>query len=373
MRSDEKGFLYPFVERDACLQCGLCETICPVLNSEKNKSPVNSTFYGCKNSDDSVRRSSSSGGFFYELARSVINRNGVVFGARFSEDFKRVYHSAATTLDEVGPLMVSKYVQSEIRQSYVYVKEYLEKGREVLYTGTPCQIAGLRLFLGDVPDHLLLAEVVCHGIPSAKVWDIYLTELEKQYKSKVNHVTFRDKTNGWHRSDFVAGFEDGTEFRQANSDNPFMKAFLENLSIRPSCSACHFKRFVSGADFTMGDFWGSTELGPSYSDDTGISVIALNTDKGRHWFDLIRKGLEGVVELDEKTAYTFNNSYARSAVLNEHSAVFFASLSQGCFSELVCGLSDDVKKQSGQSKSIPVHYYRRIVKLFKDIIKNGQS
>ena len=372
MEPDEKGFLYPVVDQDVCLHCGKCETTCPVLNIDRFQIPTQSLFYGCKNSDDSIRRSSSSGGFFYELARSVIEQDGVVFGARFSDDFKRVYHAGATTMDEVRPLMVSKYVQSEIGQSYDYVKKYLNEGRLVLFSGTPCQIAGLRSFLGDVPDHLLLAEVVCHGIPSAKVWDIYLTELEKQHNSKVNRVTFRDKTNGWHRSDFVAGFVDGTEFRQSNSDNPFMKAFLKNLSIRPSCSACRFKRFVSGADITMGDFWGSTELGPSYSDDTGISVVAFNTDKGWHCFDLIRQGFVGVVQLNEKTAYTFNESYAGSAVLNEHSTSFFTSLSKGSFSELVTGLITDVKKQSGKSKSLPERYYRRIVKLFKDI-KNGKS
>ena len=365
MEPDEKGFLYPVVDRDICLHCGLCETTCPVLNKDRFQIPAHSLFYGCKNSDDSVRRSSSSGGFFHELARSVIEQGGVVFGAKFSDDFKRVYHACATTMDEVRPMMVSKYVQSEIGQSYDNVKKLLNEGRTVLFSGTPCQIAGLKSFIGDEPDHLILAEVVCHGIPSAMVWDIYLTELENQHHSKVNHVSFRDKTNGWHRSDFVVGFEDGTEFRQANSDNPFMKAFLKNLSIRPSCSACHFKRFVSGADITMGDFWGSTELGPSYSDDTGISIVALNTNKGCHCFDWVRQGLVGVVELDEKTAFTFNESYAGSVVLNENSAIFFASLSKGIFSELVSGLITDVKKQSGNSKNIPVRYYRRFVKLFK--------
>ena len=148
MEPDEKGFLYPNVDRIVCLQCGNCEAVCPVLNKERFHTPVGSIFYGCKNSDDSIRLASSSGGLFHELAKCVIDKGGIVFGARFSEDFKKVYHSEAQTMDEVRPMMVSKYVQSEIGQSYSEVEDFLKEGMTVLFTGTPCQIAGLRSFLG---------------------------------------------------------------------------------------------------------------------------------------------------------------------------------------------------------------------------------
>ena len=147
MKPDEKGFLYPEVDRDVCLHCGNCETVCPVLNKERFRTPSDSVFYGCKNSDDSIRLASSSGGFFYELAKSVIDKGGIVFGARFSEDFKKVYHTGAATMDEVRQMMVSKYVQSETGRSFAEIRDYLEQGKTVLFTGTPCQIAGLKGFL----------------------------------------------------------------------------------------------------------------------------------------------------------------------------------------------------------------------------------
>lgn len=322
MSADEHGFRYPFVDRPSCINCGMCESICPVHNvGEPNQS--NSVFYGCKHVDDVVRRHSSSGGFFYELARNIISSGGVVFGAAFSDDFHKVVHVQASTSDELEHLRISKYVQSEVESSFPLVKMAIVQGRSVLFSGTPCQIAGIKSYIGEVPDNLILAEVVCHGVPSPKVWDIYLSGLEKDHGSRVKYVTFRDKSKSWRRSDFLALFENGNEFRQPNSENPYMKAFLRNLSLRPSCTRCRFKSFSSGADITMGDFWGSTELGDSYNDDIGISVVALNTLKGRSFFDSAKDNLTGVVKLSEKQAFVFNESYSSSALKNPGSEFFF--------------------------------------------------
>ena len=208
MSADGNGFRYPYVDRSSCINCSKCEGICPVHNVGEPNQP-NSVFFGCKHIDDNVRRHSSSGGFFYELARNVISSGGVVFGVAFSDDFHKVVHVQALSLDELEHLRISKYVQSEVDSSFPLVKAALELGKTVLFSGTPCQIAGIKSYIGEVPDNLILAEVVCHGVPSPKVWDIYLSGLEKEHGSRVKYISFRDKSKSWRRSDFLALFENG--------------------------------------------------------------------------------------------------------------------------------------------------------------------
>ena len=347
---DEHGFRYPHIDRSTCINCGKCERVCPVLNNKPSN--PDSIFYGCKHVDDEVRRHSSSGGFFYELAKSVISSGGVVFGAAFSSDFHKVVHIQATTLEELEPIRVSKYVQSEVDSSYPLVKAALRQGKTVLFSGTPCQIAGIKSYVGEVPDNLILAEVVCHGVPSPKVWDVYLSDLEKDHGSKVSFVSFRDKSRSWRKSDFLVLFEDGTEFRQPNSENPYMTAFLKNLSIRPSCTSCKFKRFISGADITMGDFWGSTELGNSYNDEIGISIISINTQKGRYCLDRIKKELKDLVHLGEKAAFTFNESYKESVMANTKSGEFLDRYKNEDFAFLVDGLTHIDSLKTSRKRSL---------------------
>lgn len=277
---------------------------------------------------------------------------GVVFGAAFSEDYHKVVHVQASTLEELEPIRVSKYVQSEVDSSFPLVKAALGRGQSVLFSGTPCQIAGIKSFIGEVPDNLILAEVICHGVPSPKVWDIYLSGLEKSHGSKVKFVSFRDKSKSWRKSDFLALFENGDEFRQPNSENPYMKAFLRNLSLRLSCTRCRFKSFSSGADITMGDFWGSTELGDSYNDDIGISVVALNTLKGCSFFDSAKDNLAGVVKLSEKQAFVFNESYRESSIRNPNDQRFISSIGDGNFESFVDVLSDQTESQK-ERRSLP--------------------
>ena len=334
MRQNKNGFRYPYVDLSACIRCGKCSRVCPILNVTRN-SREKHVFYGCKHKDDEVRQNSSSGGFFYELARYVISTGGVVFGAAFTEDFHKVVHIHAKSLKELSLIRVSKYIQSEIELSLPATKEYLTNSRLVLFSGTPCQIAGLKSYLGDSYDNLVLTEVVCHGVPSPKVWDLYLSNLENSRNSKARFVTFRDKVKSWRYSDFVVCFDNGTEFRQANADNLYMNAFLTSLSIRQSCTNCRFKRFRSGADITMGDFWGSTELGASYQDDIGISVISINSDKGQRFFDQIMGSFKDIVKLNEKEAFIFNESYAKSALVDQYSSVFLDSCNCDNIEELI--------------------------------------
>lgn len=323
LAADERGFLHPVVDHSKCIDCGLCNRVCPVLNEDSFKSPAGSHFFSCKHRDDDVRRNSSSGGFFYELANMVISEGGVVCGARFSSDYKKVYHSLAFTFEEFQPMRVSKYVQSEMRDTYNRVRDVLKTGKKVLFTGTPCQVVGLKAFLMKDYYNLISIEVVCHGVPSQKVWDYYLSSLEKEYDSKVSSVSFRDKREGWRNYHITIGFDNGIVFSEPGKDNAYMKSFLTDLNIRESCTRCHFKRFASGADITMGDFWGSTELGDSYSDDVGISVLGLHTEKAKQLFDTLQDKVKGVRRLSEKEAFVFNESYSQSANKHPDKNLFF--------------------------------------------------
>lgn len=354
LAADERGFLHPVLDQSKCIDCGLCKRVCPVLNEDSFKSPAGSHFFSCKHRDDEVRRNSSSGGFFYELANTVISEGGVVCGARFSSDYKKVYHSLAFTFEEFQPMRVSKYVQSEMRDTYHRVRDVLKTGKKVLFTGTPCQVAGLKAFLMKDYDNLISVEVVCHGVPSQKVWDIYLTDLEKEHGANVSFVTFRDKSNSWHNSDFRVDFENGMSFIQPNKNNPYMKSFLNDLNIRESCTRCRFKRFASGADITMGDFWGSTELGADYSDDIGISIISIHSERGQECFDTIRDRLCGIQSLDEQVAYTFNESYALSTTKNPNSDLFFEGIERENIHSVINATSIDNRGTNKRNPAVDI-------------------
>ena len=363
MAADERGFLHPVLDSSKCIDCGLCKRVCPVLNDDIFKSPSDSQFFSCKHRNDEVRRNSSSGGFFYELASMVISEGGVVCGARFSSDYKRVYHSLAFTFEDFQPMRVSKYVQSEMRDTYKKVREVLKTGKKVLFTGTPCQVAGLKAFLMKDYDNLISVEVVCHGVPSQKVWDYYLSSLEKEYDGKVSAVSFRDKKDGWRNYHITIGFDNGSVISESSKDNAYMKSFLTDLNIRESCTRCHFKRFASGADISMGDFWGSTELGETYSDDVGISVVGLHTEKAKLLFDTMQSSLKGVKRLSEKEAFVFNENYSLSARKHPNRELFFERYGDGMFADLVNDLSGG---QSSASNSIGflTMFVCRLCKLF---------
>lgn len=293
-QEDKEGFLYPRVDLETCVDCGLCEKVCPIINQESERKPLG--VYAAKNEDESIRLKSSSGGVFTLLAEKILEEDGVVFGARFNEKWE-VIHDYTCTVEGLEPFRGSKYVQSAIGVSYKQVEEFLKAGRKVMFTGTPCQIAGLRKFLRKDYENLLTVDFVCHGVPSPLVWRKYLEEeLARQgdvgknsvlTSSKVvpvlTGVNFRDKSTGWKKFSFVLNFskvsadgEQNTVLSSIFSENAYMKAFLLNLSLRPSCYACSVKAGKSGSDITLGDFWGIEKIIPDFDDDRGSSLLFIN-------------------------------------------------------------------------------------------------
>ena len=275
MVPDDEGFLYPLIDASACVDCGRCKIACPALNPDKSHWKVPVTFAGYTGED--VRERSSSGGLFSLFAEEVISQGGVVFGAAFDEDF-HLAHVAASTEEELGPLRMSKYLQSDAGLTYREAKQHLDEGKRVLYVGCPCQIAGLNSFLGKEYDNLLTIDLLCHGGPSQKVFKRYL---EDYYRDKdIEYVGFRDKDEfGW-STEMTVKFKDGGVHRALRSEDPFYRSFLPCLSTRPHCQVCHYSTLPRQGDVTLGDFWGVSRYVPEYSDGRGTSIISANSRKG---------------------------------------------------------------------------------------------
>ena len=281
MIEDEEGFLYPQVDTSKCVDCHLCEKVCPVINQYEARTPLN--VYAAKNSDDEVRQQSSSGGIFTLLAEQTIKDGGVVFGACWDNEWN-VKHDCVDNLSDLQRFRSSKYLQSVIGDAYLKTEQFLKTGRKVMFTGTPCQIAGLKHFLRKEYDNLLAVEIICHSVPSPGVWQQFLTtrlHTLKWNKSDIRNISFRDKKTGWKTYSFVIENKDGNSFIELSSKNAFMRGFLADLYTRPSCHACPAKQLKSGSDITLGDFWGIESLMPEIDDDKGVSAIIVNSDKGK--------------------------------------------------------------------------------------------
>lgn len=313
MAEDKEGFLYPVVDSSRCISCELCKKVCPVINQDPAHPPIET--YASKNQDDNVRLESSSGGIFSNIAKCVLDKGGVVFGAKFNDKWE-VEHDYALTGQDLACLRGSKYVQSRMNDNFKKIEKFLNEGKEVLFSGTPCQIAGLRRYLRREYDNLLLVDVICHGVPSPRVWRDYLREYllrsdaGKRKKTVLGQlslkdiiaISFRDKSTGWKKYGFVALINshrqggkksDGlissqkTEIllHEKHYDNLFMRGFLANIFLRPSCYACPAKAGKSGSDITLGDFWGISAVIPELDDDKGTSVVMVNSLKGKSYYD----------------------------------------------------------------------------------------
>lgn len=272
-KDDSEGFLYPCVDLTTCINCGLCENVCPVIN--QNEERISEVVYAAKHPDEEIRLSSSSGGIFTLIAEKIIDQGGVVFGARFNDKWE-VVHSYTDTKEGLVSFRGSKYVQSYIGNSYLQVKAFLEEDRHVMFTGTPCQVAGLKKFLRKDYEKLLTVDVVCHGVPSPKVWRDYLMNISQG--RLIENVNFRNKESGWKNYQFVVKVGDDI-ISQPFYENLYMRGFLNDIYLRPSCYSCKVKSGRSGSDITLGDFWGIDNYFSDLDDDKGISIVLLNTSK----------------------------------------------------------------------------------------------
>lgn len=355
MREDSEGFLYPHVDTSLCVDCGKCDKVCPVLSQGTPSRPLK--VYAAINPNEDIRRQSSSGGIFTLLAEQIINAGGVVFGARFDESWQ-VVHDYAETLEGLASFRGSKYVQSRIGDTYRHAEAFLKQGRQVLFTGTPCQIAGLRRFLRKEYDNLLAVDFVCHGVPSPLIWRKYLAETLEELRAKrgvgrnsvslsmdgtpvITGISFRDKSNGWKKFGFKLSYAaleavpnmvsssaivDEHVLLQPFPENLFMRGFLADIYLRPSCYACPAKAGKSGADITIADYWGIENVRPAIDDDKGVGLVLVNTAKGEQCFD---KEKVNLVETSYEEACAGNPSIIHSSRPHTNRDYFFYHIKRG--------------------------------------------
>ncbi len=302
----KEGFFQPKIKKDECLNCGLCISVCPVnckeLIAEKFlgfSSCVKKSAYAFINSDEKLRSSSSSGAFFSALVSYALKNNGVIFGAKFDNDF-HVIHSSFSNKKDLYYFQGSKYVQSDIGYSFKECKKELDSGRLVLFSGSPCQIAGLLKYLGKNYENLITVDFICHGVPSPKLWDNYLQYKKKQFDSNILQVNFRDKKNGWDKYCLTFKFSTDKQYLAKNDIDCYMNLFLDDIALRESCYDCHFKGINRNSDFTMGDFWGVKNILPDFYDDKGVSLVFLNSAKGEKIFSLFANNHKCIKLSDEE-------------------------------------------------------------------------
>lgn len=334
MCADTEGFLYPQVDTTTCINCGACEKVCPIMQVQPSPEKTAPNAYAAINLDGPTRAQSSSGGVFTLLAERTIRNGGIVFGAAMAEDRHSVRHIAVETMEELAALRGSKYLQSTIGEVYGQVQAALRFGREVLFSGTPCQIEGLRAYLQKEDPNLLCVDIICHGVPSPRVWDTYLTEQETRAGAPARRTFFRHKKYGWKMYAVLLEFTNNTAYERIFEQDSFMQAFLRNACLRPSCFHCRFKKLNRVSDITLADYWGIQNQHPEMDDDKGTSLVLIHSAKGRQRIDALGAQLR-LLEVPVEQALSGNPSMLHSVKPHRNRQQLFANLGKMEFDKLV--------------------------------------
>ena len=291
MRTDDHGFSYPVIDQNKCINCKQCQNICPVITPLQLNSfgPI---AYAAYSSNPVIRSESSSGGIFSEVSRVILAQGGVVFGAAYNRDFA-VRHIAVEREADLKLLRSAKYAQSYLGETFQFVDRLIKENRKVLFSGTPCQVAGLKAFLHKDYDNLFSIDFVCHAVPSPMAWSQYVKYRAEQDNNGMMPlaINLRSKVTGWSRYRYsnVFEYENGKVNTCSSSDSLFMKLFIGDYICRPSCENCPFKGYSRISDLTLGDFWGIWDIKPEMDDNGGTSLILCQSDHGA-------KLLEGIAD-----------------------------------------------------------------------------
>lgn len=310
MQEDEKGFKYPVINKEKCINCAQCEKVCPILKNRIDSKKDLPEAYACKNKNDEIRMKSSSGGIFTLIANAILELDGLVFGAGFDNKYN-VIHSYVDNKEDISKFRGSKYVQSSIGDTYKKVKEFLDNDRYVLFTGTPCQIEGLKSYLKKDYEKLYTQDIICHGVPSPKIWKKYVEELNEKNNGNLKEVNFRKKENaGWNLFQLSMKY-DNNEYIKTHKKDPYMQLFLKDIILRDSCYDCNFKKRNRLSDITLADFWGIKNIKPEMDDDKGTSLLIINTSKGKELINKIENEIYKE-KVDFEEAIKYNQSMIKS-------------------------------------------------------------
>ena len=365
MEPDDDGFLYPNIDEETCINCGKCKLVCPVLKEYVGNDKGQA--FACINKDENIRLQSSSGGVFSLIAEYVLSQNGVVFGAAFDDDFG-VHHVEILSENELRRLRGSKYLQSTIGDTFKKSEKYLKQGKKVLFSGTPCQISGLKSYLGKDYDNLVLLDIICHGVPSPFVWKVYINFCRAHSNSNIREIYFRDKTYGWKNFSLKKIFADGVQSIQTLNNDKFMVSFLKNLCLRPSCYNCHSKSLERESDITLADFWGVDNILPEMNDDKGTSLVFVNSPKGREVFDRISENMI-YKEVDIMEAVKYNSSAYKSVDYPKNRDKFMKLVKRMDFDKALYKSTkvSIIKKIINKVKMIIKKFSKKCIEFFKKL------
>ena len=302
---DVLGFKYPMIDDKLCIDCGLCVKVCQFKTDYQTFEVRDPEIYAFRNKDEDQLLRSQSGAAFWTLAKSIIKEGGVVYGVGFADNF-RVVHKRVTTLEALEELRGSKYVQSDVCNTFLETKNDLKQGLKVLYSGTSCQIAGLKAYVGkNLRKNLYSIDLVCHGVPSPKIWEEYLKVnpfIIKYNNQDVICIKFRDKEKGWSSS--------VTSFSTKNNkyfSTSYSNIFYSGLALRESCFLCPYTNFNRVSDVTVADFWGWDKVSDLFQDNKGVSLLMVNSDKGQYLLDMVRDEIY-LISSDRKSCMQHNLS-----------------------------------------------------------------
>lgn len=312
MKPDFEGFLYPFVNAERCVECGLCDAVCPVQNPV-SCDELERKSYVIRTKDSHVLDHSTSGGFITPLGQWVIKQNGVICGAAFNNDFKVVHKIVGGGTHSLSDLRGSKYVQSDLTDCFATIKRYLEQGTTVCFVGTTCQVYGLKKFLRKKYETLVTVDLVCHGTPSPKLWDKYLEYQKNNYHSEIEDISFRNKTYGYHSSTMRIQFKNGKTYYGSARVDPMLKSFFKEISSRPSCYQCYFKNLERCSDFTIYDCWHADQLVVGLADDDkGYTNLIVQSKKGEQVLEKIKQDFD-IYPVDTERAIALDGIMVRNA------------------------------------------------------------
>ena len=334
MIPDEFGFQFPSVDSSLCIDCGMCHQVCPVLNESKPIINAGPAVYAAYSVNEKLRQDSSSGGVFSELASAVLNENGAVYGAAYDTSFN-VKHICIEKPEDLKHLRGAKYAQSEMGHIFKDIKKRLENKQMVLFSGTPCQVGGLKAYLNKDYSNLVTVDFICHGVPSPEAWRKYI-----EYRKEMDHssdipqsINLRSKKTGWSHYGYSIEFKyDDGEYLEGNGSDLFMKLFIGDYISRESCSECRFKGYSRVSDITIGDFWGIWDIAQEMDDNQGTSVVLVHSEKGSELFAAVSYQLK-LKKVTQEDASKYNPSLLQSSPANSKRNEVLTAIKNGSISD----------------------------------------
>lgn len=334
IKKNDAGFYRPSLDVDKCIRCLLCEKSCPVIDPPQKYKKTDIKVYACWHKDDKIRLKSSSGGAFTALAETILAQGGVVVGAQYADDMT-IEHTIVDSAEGLDKLRLSKYAQSKIGYSFSEVQNILSQGREVLFVGTPCQIAGLKGYLRKYYENLICVDMICHGVPSIDMLQAYLKWLEPRF-GKICNINFRDKTKGWYDNLRVVKNSEGDRHVLRGTDDSYWVAFNENNNLQESCYHCQMQGFPRCSDITLADFWHIGQKIPfGHKDEIekGVSMMIVNNPNMKWLIEaasdnmfIEERSLDEAIEGNQSAVRSSNRPISRENIYTDMNKMSFDQL-----------------------------------------------